>query len=129
GYSFVRLVELVLLLDALLLGVLAEEAIGAAAARRCNGLAVEPFDRFLWSFEQRRVRTHHDHVAALTGGESSRCDELNRRLLRLGGRNHGRHIAEVADLLFIGEHGIDDDRALKRALEIDRAARWQVFLP
>ena len=107
----------------------AEEAMRAAPLRRGDGLAVEPLDRLLRRFESRRVGTHHDHVAALAGREAGVRHQVDRRHASFGRGDHRRHVAEVADLLLVGEHVVDDDRALQRVLELDLAARRQVLLP
>jgi hypothetical protein len=124
-----RLVEHLLRLDALHLDHLSEETISAASARRGKHLAVEPRDCFLGGFERRRVRPHHDHVAALPRREARACHQLDLGLLRLGRGHDCRHVPEIANLLLVGEHRVDDDCSLQGTLELDRAPGRQVFLP
>src|SRR5437762_4037076 len=47
----------------------------------------------------------------------------------LGRRDNRRHVSQVADLLLVREHLVDDERALQRVLKLDFAARRKVLFP
>ena len=106
-----------------------EKAMRAAALRRRQRLAVEPSDRLLRRTELRRIGAHHDHVAALARRKAGIGHQVDRSDAALGRRDDRRHVSQVADLLLVREHLVDDDRALQRVLKLDFAARRKVLFP
>jgi hypothetical protein len=77
-----------------------------------HSLAVEPSQRFFRRFELRCVRPYHEIVALLVLKARYR-DHADIRLAAFGRRNDRRHIADVTELIFPGEHVIGDDGALE----------------
>src|SRR6185369_15518439 len=113
---FDRLIQYLRGLDLGFLDHEAQKAVRTAALRRRDDFAVEPLDRLVRRFELGRIGPHHHDVAALALRHAGIGHEIDRRHAALGGRDDRWHVAEITDLLLVGEHLVHDDGALQRGL-------------
>ena len=87
---------------------------------------MKPFDRFFLVCEIWCVRAGKKDIA-LIRAHAKCCYDANIRYLLFGSGDNPRHVADVTDVLFSGQHGIDDNSALQSYREFDSGAFWQIF--
>ena len=113
--------------DAFLLEGLLSEAVGAAAQRHRDTLAVQPLDAFLGVLELWGIGSREEHVA-LVGADAQRRDDADIGDLLLGRRHDARHVAHVPDVLLACEHRVHDHGPLESNRELDGRSLRQVLL-
>ena len=126
GHHLDVLVQVILRRHALLL----EHGLGKTVRTGALGggdlLAIEPLHRRLWRGEGRRILAHQKDVAHVLA-HADGGHQADVRDFGLGGRDDGRHVAHVADVLLAGQHVVDDDRALQADLKLDGRTLGQIF--
>ena len=100
--------------------------------RRGGVLAGHPLHRLLAALELRRIVANEENVALLLRRAERRHNADIRaatiRQIAEGGYDP-RHVADVADMLLLAGHRVNDDGALQSDLKLYGRARRQVFLP
>src|SRR6185369_4024568 len=102
------------------------ETIRAAAFRYSHGLAIEPLERFVGGVERWRIGANQEYVALVVAKSKHRNDP-DIADVRVTGRDDARHITDVTDVDFPGEHSVDNDCSLETDLETDVRSLRQVF--
>src|SRR5262245_34981664 len=103
-------------------------AVGAATLRHRDALVAPPLHRLFGRLEVGRLVARQED-AALVVGEAQYGHHAQLAHVALADRHDGGHVAHVADVVFVGEHGVADDGALQTDLPRDRGALGQVLLP
>jgi hypothetical protein len=96
--------------------------------RRADNLVVHPLHNVLAGVEFRRIVADEEDIALLLG-QAEHGDESDVPHLGAVGRDERRHVAHVADLLFIREHLADDHGPLETDLEFNFRSFGQMLLP